>query len=89
MPILAYSEDGLSLIATEIGKPLLLDAYTSSMCFESWGRISFARALVEVSTNFVLKNEVVMAISNEDGDGHIRKVIRVEYEWKPPFWTCS
>ncbi|GKA43629.1 nucleotide-binding alpha-beta plait domain-containing protein [Tanacetum coccineum] len=35
VPILVYSEDGLSLIATQIGKPLLLDASTSSMCVES------------------------------------------------------
>nr|GEW54010.1 hypothetical protein [Tanacetum cinerariifolium] len=48
VPVLAYSEDGLSLIATQIGKPIMLDAFTSSMCVESWGRISFARALIEV-----------------------------------------
>nr|GFB09968.1 hypothetical protein [Tanacetum cinerariifolium] len=35
VPILAYSEDGLSLIATQIGKPIMLDAFTSSMCVES------------------------------------------------------
>ena len=35
VPVLAYSGDGLSLIATQIGKPILLDAFTSSICFES------------------------------------------------------
>ncbi|GJT63142.1 hypothetical protein Tco_1006675 [Tanacetum coccineum] len=38
---------GLSFIATQIGKPLLLDAFTSSMCKESWGRIGYAHALIE------------------------------------------
>ncbi|GJR50921.1 zinc knuckle CX2CX4HX4C containing protein [Tanacetum coccineum] len=57
VPVLAYSEDGLSLIATQIGKPIMLDAFTSSMCVESWGRISFARALIEISASFVLKKE--------------------------------
>ncbi|GJV05006.1 reverse transcriptase domain-containing protein [Tanacetum coccineum] len=84
VPILAYSEDGLSLIATQIGTPLMLDAFTSSMCVESWGRISFARALVEVNADAELKQEVVMAIPEEDGNGYIRETIRVEYEWKPP-----
>ncbi|GKB02958.1 putative reverse transcriptase domain-containing protein [Tanacetum coccineum] len=84
VPVLAYSEDGLSLIATQIGKPVMLDAFTSSMCVESWGRISFARALIEISSASTLKKEVIMAIPEEEGDGHIKEVIRVEYEWKPP-----
>nr|GFC16462.1 hypothetical protein [Tanacetum cinerariifolium] len=32
VPLVAYSEDGLSLIVTQIRKPVMLDAYTSSMC---------------------------------------------------------
>ncbi|GKA21408.1 hypothetical protein Tco_0701397 [Tanacetum coccineum] len=30
------------------------------------------------------KEEVIMAIPEEEGDGHIKEVIQVEYEWKPP-----
>nr|GEV36591.1 hypothetical protein [Tanacetum cinerariifolium] len=37
VPVVAYSEDGLSLIASQIGKPVLLDAFTSAMCNEPWG----------------------------------------------------
>ncbi|GKE18857.1 RNA-directed DNA polymerase, eukaryota, reverse transcriptase zinc-binding domain protein [Tanacetum coccineum] len=62
----------------------MLDAFTSSMCVDSWGRISFARALIEVCADSVLKKEVIMAIENEEDDGYTREVIRVEYEWKPP-----
>ena len=36
VPLLAYSEDGLSLIATQVGKPIMLDAFTSSMCIDFW-----------------------------------------------------
>nr|GEY35103.1 hypothetical protein [Tanacetum cinerariifolium] len=84
VPVLAYSEDGLSLIATQIGKPIMLDAFTSSMCVESWGRISFARALIEVSASTTLKKEVIMAVPEDEGGGYVKEVIRVEYEWKPP-----
>ncbi|GJR75180.1 reverse transcriptase domain-containing protein [Tanacetum coccineum] len=84
VPILAFSGDGLSLIATQIGKPLLFDAFTSSMCKESWGRISYARALIEVNSKSDLKTEVTMAIPNEKGDGYTKAVIRVEHKWKPP-----
>ncbi|GJR96196.1 putative reverse transcriptase domain-containing protein [Tanacetum coccineum] len=62
----------------------MLDAFTSFMCVESWGRVSFARALIEVSADFDLKNEVIMAVPNEKGNGYTKEVIRVEYEWKPP-----
>ncbi|GKE03194.1 reverse transcriptase domain-containing protein, partial [Tanacetum coccineum] len=84
VPILAYSEDGLSLIATQIGKPLLLDAFISSMCVKSWSQINFARALIEVSSKYEFKSKVTMVIPNEEGDGYTKEVIRVEYEWKPP-----
>ncbi|GKA55405.1 hypothetical protein Tco_0754354 [Tanacetum coccineum] len=35
VPVLAYSDDGLSLIATQIGNPIMLNAFTSTMCVES------------------------------------------------------
>ncbi|GJV85608.1 probable methyltransferase PMT28 isoform X1 [Tanacetum coccineum] len=84
VPVVAYSADGLSLIATQVGNPIMLDAYTSSMCEDPWVRINFARVLVELNANSVLKHEVSMAIPLEDGSGHTREVIKVEYEWKPP-----
>nr|GEX65433.1 zinc knuckle CX2CX4HX4C [Tanacetum cinerariifolium] len=45
------------LLGTQIGKPIMLDAFTSSMCVESWDRISFARALIEIDAVVGLKNE--------------------------------
>ncbi|GKA18786.1 zinc knuckle CX2CX4HX4C containing protein [Tanacetum coccineum] len=38
VPIVAYSEIGLSLITTQLGKPITLDSYTSTMCFSSWAK---------------------------------------------------
>ncbi|GKA46666.1 mitochondrial outer membrane protein porin 2-like protein [Tanacetum coccineum] len=70
VPVVAYSADGLSLIATQVGKPIMLDAFTSSMCDDSWGQINYARALVEISAEYVLKHEVSMVIPLEDGTGH-------------------
>ncbi|GKA48743.1 cytochrome P450 [Tanacetum coccineum] len=32
VPVTAFSEDGLSVIATKLGTPLMLDSYTSDMC---------------------------------------------------------
>lgn len=79
VPLVAYSEDGLSLIATQVGK-LLCSTFTSSMCVEPWGRISFVRALVELSEDSELKSQVTMAIPNEEGNGFTTEIINIEYE---------
>ncbi|GJV19818.1 sodium/hydrogen exchanger 6 [Tanacetum coccineum] len=39
VPLQVFEEDGISLIASFIGKPVMLDSYTSAMCKDSWGRI--------------------------------------------------
>nr|GEW24564.1 hypothetical protein [Tanacetum cinerariifolium] len=46
--VTAFSEDGLSVIATKLITPLMLDSYTSDMCMQSWGRSSFARVMIEL-----------------------------------------
>nr|GEU96327.1 hypothetical protein [Tanacetum cinerariifolium] len=62
VPIVAYSEIGLSLITTQIGKPIMLDTYTSNMCLNSWGRSTYARALIEVAVDTELKELMIIAI---------------------------
>ncbi|GKB48843.1 hypothetical protein Tco_0899596, partial [Tanacetum coccineum] len=84
VPIVAYSEIGLSLITSQIGNPIMLDAYTSVMCQKSWGRNSYARALVEVSSLNPLQDSLVVAIPFPDGSRHSLESIEVEYEWTPP-----
>ncbi|KAJ0521409.1 putative transcription factor interactor and regulator CCHC(Zn) family [Helianthus annuus] len=83
VPLAAYTEDGLSLIATAIGEPKLLDSYTTSMCLDSWGRSSYARALIEVSAENNLKEEITMAVPELEGDGYVKETMYVEYEWNP------
>ncbi|GKB49863.1 hypothetical protein Tco_0900616 [Tanacetum coccineum] len=62
----------------------MLDAFTSSMCSEPWGRMGYARALIEISAENELKNEIKMAVPIVKGEGHTIERMRVEYEWKPP-----
>ncbi|GJZ72897.1 reverse transcriptase domain-containing protein [Tanacetum coccineum] len=62
VPIVAYSEIGLSLITTQLGKPIMLDSYTSSMCLSSWGKSTYTRALIEVSADNELLDSLVIAI---------------------------
>ncbi|GKA92086.1 trichome birefringence-like protein 3 [Tanacetum coccineum] len=47
VPVVAYCEDSLSIIATQIGKPVMLDAFTNNLCSDPWGRMGYARALIK------------------------------------------
>ncbi|XP_022024390.1 uncharacterized protein LOC110924702 [Helianthus annuus] len=83
VPIAAYTEDGLSMIATTIGEPKVLDSYTSSMCSDMWGRSSYARALIEVSAEKNLRDQITLAIPEPEGEGFVKETMSVEYEWSP------
>ncbi|XP_022037240.1 uncharacterized protein LOC110939954 [Helianthus annuus] len=84
VPLAAYTEDGLSLIASKIGVPKVLDNETSKMCTESWGRSGFARAIIELDAEKEAKDNIMIAIPNVEDGGILKSNIRVEYEWKPP-----
>ncbi|GJS54484.1 zinc knuckle CX2CX4HX4C containing protein [Tanacetum coccineum] len=62
VPLVAYTSDRLSLIATKINTPMILDLYTNSMYLESWERDSYARVLSEISLNVdnVINEEVAI-----------------------------
>ncbi|GJV49079.1 cytokinin dehydrogenase 3-like protein [Tanacetum coccineum] len=85
--VTAFSEDGLSAIATKLGNPLMLDSYTSDMCMQSWGRSSYARVMIELRADVELKDNIVVVIPTITREGHYTCNVRVEYEWKPP--RCS
>ncbi|GKB53029.1 reverse transcriptase domain-containing protein [Tanacetum coccineum] len=76
--------DGLIMMTTKLGKPIMLDSYTSSMCLQSWGRIYYAQALNDIRVHRVLKEDIVIAIPNVEDDGKVLHTVRVEYEWEPP-----
>ncbi|GJS65584.1 hypothetical protein Tco_0680148 [Tanacetum coccineum] len=87
VPIVAYSEIGLSLITTQIGKPIMLDSYTSNMYLSSWGRSTYARALIEVLANNEIMESLTIAIPVGKDKGHTLATIDIKYKWKPP--RCS
>ncbi|GKC13844.1 RNA-directed DNA polymerase, eukaryota, reverse transcriptase zinc-binding domain protein [Tanacetum coccineum] len=68
--VTAFSEDGLSAIATKLGTPLMLDSYTSDMCMQSWGRSSYARVMIELRADVELKDNIVVAMPKIIGEGH-------------------
>ncbi|GJV60322.1 zinc knuckle CX2CX4HX4C containing protein [Tanacetum coccineum] len=61
VPLVGFTHDALSDIATNVGKPIMLNSYTSSMCMESWGRPSYAREMVEIPAMNYLKETITVA----------------------------
>nr|GEX05869.1 hypothetical protein [Tanacetum cinerariifolium] len=62
IPIIVFTKDGLSAIATKLGNPLMLDSYMAAMCTDSWGGASYARAMVELQSNVELKETIVVVV---------------------------
>ncbi|GJX23787.1 hypothetical protein Tco_0228232 [Tanacetum coccineum] len=84
VPIVAYSDVGLSLITSQLGRPIMLDAYMSTLCTKSWGRNNYARVIIEVSSLNPLKESLIVAIPFTNGTGHSLEMMDIEYEWLPP-----
>ncbi|GJY02815.1 hypothetical protein Tco_0360967 [Tanacetum coccineum] len=93
VPVTAFSEDGLSAIATKVGTLLMLDSYTSDTCLQSWGRLSYARVMIEIRADMELKDTIMVAMPKFVGGvggegGYYTCTVYVEYEWKPPKCSC-
>ncbi|GJU51097.1 hypothetical protein Tco_1220652 [Tanacetum coccineum] len=57
---LALLKDELSAIVTKLGSPLMLDSYNATMCTDSWGRVSYARAMIELKVDVDLRDTIVV-----------------------------
>ncbi|GJW58809.1 zinc knuckle CX2CX4HX4C containing protein [Tanacetum coccineum] len=90
VPIVAFSESGLSLITTKLDRLIMLDVYTSIMCLNSWGHNTYAQALIEVYSTSDLVDSLILVIPFQNASGHSLKTIHIKYEWKPPCCdTCK
>nr|GEX32404.1 hypothetical protein [Tanacetum cinerariifolium]GEX32416.1 hypothetical protein [Tanacetum cinerariifolium]GEX37443.1 hypothetical protein [Tanacetum cinerariifolium] len=88
VPVTAFSENGLSSIATKLGTSLMLDSYTFDMCLQSCGGSSYARVIIELLADIGLKDNIMVAMPKITREGYYTCNVRVEYEWKPPRCSC-
>jgi hypothetical protein len=74
-----WTEDGLSYIASAVGRPLYADSLT-----ESHKRISFARVCVEIDAGAELVDSFDLTLNGGfPGVSPSTIEIRVDYQWKP------
>ena len=56
----------------------MLDSNTSTMCFESWGRSSYARALIEVNASNEMIKSLVEVVPKLEESGYTKETIRIK-----------
>ncbi|KAL0423431.1 UNVERIFIED_CONTAM: hypothetical protein Sradi_0877900 [Sesamum radiatum] len=78
LPVELWTTEGLSTVASGIGRPLYPDAITRACT-----RLDFARVCVMLNVSSKLPKHVVIMMPNELGGESACKV-DVEYEWLPP-----
>ncbi|KAL2226597.1 UNVERIFIED_CONTAM: hypothetical protein Sindi_2018400 [Sesamum indicum] len=72
-----WTKEGLSTVASGIGKPLYPDAITRACT-----RLDFARVCVMLDVSSTLPKHIIIMTPDEEG-GEIPRKIDVEYEWLP------
>lgn len=72
--------DGLSITATKLATPMMLDSYTSDMCAESWGHSRHAKAMIEIDAHKEMIDTLVVVVPKLNGTGYTRETVRIEYE---------
>ncbi|GJY74380.1 reverse transcriptase domain-containing protein [Tanacetum coccineum] len=56
VPASAFTADGLSAIATHLSSLVMLDSCIVTTCVQSWGRMDYARTLVDIRVDRALKD---------------------------------
>ncbi|KAI3723869.1 hypothetical protein L2E82_35630 [Cichorium intybus] len=87
IPYEAWSDEGLSHIASKVGKPLAMDSYTADMCIYAASKSVYARVLLEVPIRYSWVDKVLVRIPDPDTLEFSTHTLRIEYEWKPPLCT--
>ncbi|KAL2230780.1 UNVERIFIED_CONTAM: hypothetical protein Sindi_1672400 [Sesamum indicum] len=77
LPVELWTEEGLSTVASGIGKPLYMDAITRACT-----RLDFARVCVMLDVSSKLHKHIIIMTPNEEG-GETPCKIDVKYEWIP------
>ncbi|KAL2225759.1 UNVERIFIED_CONTAM: hypothetical protein Sindi_3051700 [Sesamum indicum] len=81
LPLEFWTTEGLSTMASGVGKPLYPDAITRACT-----RLDFARVCVMIDVTQKLEKHIIIMTPDEDG-GETPCKVDIEYEWLPPKCT--
>ncbi|GJZ80588.1 zinc knuckle CX2CX4HX4C containing protein [Tanacetum coccineum] len=84
VPLEAWTVKGISALASRVGKPLVMDNMTASMCKQGIGMVRYAKVLIEVSAKKELAKNIEIVYKNDKGGVQCKTNVKVKYDWKPP-----
>ncbi|GJY92303.1 RNA-directed DNA polymerase, eukaryota, reverse transcriptase zinc-binding domain protein [Tanacetum coccineum] len=87
VPLEAWSTEGISALASSLGRPSIMDNMTAKRCKLGEGRMDYARVLVEFDVNKGLKVKIEIQYRDKNNNVKGSKHVKVEYAWKPE--SCS
>nr|GEU61976.1 hypothetical protein [Tanacetum cinerariifolium] len=83
VPLEAWTKEGISALASSLGKPIRMDKITAQKCKDVKGRVEYARVLVEFDVDKGFKEEICIQYMSKDNVIRGTKKVKVEYVWKP------
>jgi hypothetical protein len=83
VPLEAWSNEGISALASSLGKPLIMDSMTAKRCQFGEGKIDFARVLVEFTVEKGFRENIVIQYIDKNNVVKGSKSVKVDYAWKP------
>ncbi|GJY41346.1 hypothetical protein Tco_0428616 [Tanacetum coccineum] len=87
LPLEAWSFKGISVVASRLGTPLIMDQTTTNMCNLGNSRPGFARFLVNVEAGKGIPGQIDIVYKNKEGMVTGNKSVNGSYNWAPPL--CS
>ncbi|KAJ0555221.1 putative transcription factor interactor and regulator CCHC(Zn) family [Helianthus annuus] len=83
VPMELWTDRGMSIIFSGVGKPMLLDRVTQARVVNKTGKLGYARMLVNAKVELNLPSEVEVEYPSENkGEVHIGK-LNISCQWKP------
>ncbi|GJW15824.1 hypothetical protein Tco_0019957 [Tanacetum coccineum] len=77
IPIEGWSVEGISALASSLGKPKIMDEITAHMCQNGVGRTDYARVLVEIEANKELKDVIKVEYTDKNKNVKGTKEVKV------------
>ncbi|GJX36852.1 RNA-directed DNA polymerase, eukaryota, reverse transcriptase zinc-binding domain protein [Tanacetum coccineum] len=83
VPMEAWGVEGLIVVASSVGKPIIMDYMTAKVCKTRTGRTEYARILIEISVEKGFKENVELQYRDKHNNVKGTKMVKVEYNWNP------
>nr|GEX34492.1 hypothetical protein [Tanacetum cinerariifolium] len=84
LPLEAWTSKGISAVASRLGNPLIMDQTTTQICKAGYGRLGFARVLIDVEAEKRLPDKIDTIYKKRDGLVTAKKSVDINYDWSPP-----